>query len=466
MSLQESRHPARLAEQAFVVFAMLALTTHVLPEVIWPNHRSGDSNAAMQMLYGAVYATAALLLVRRWSSGLAIVLREPWLLALVALAVLSTLWSDAPTVTLRRAFALAGGLALGAYVVDRFSMREWIALLAWALGLSALISYALALFVPEIAIYPEGHRHEGHWRGMFAHKNSLGIHMAFGVLAFITMLMFKRGSRWSWGLVLALALGLIALSGSRSSWLLTLLVAVLFTLTAVWRKTPPQHHATMLRIAVAVFLVGVVLALWLGPHLLRLVDRNVTLTGRVPLWAIVWEYGMKQPWLGHGFAAFWVDWAPAAQAIRAKIRWSTAHAHNGFLDLFLGLGAVGLSLFLASLVRTVIRSATITGYRFSSVAFFSVAFLLLFAVINLVESHIMRPNMLLWQLYVIIALYLSRESLSNASPVGNPAGTAPEGTDRAPARFDLHGPRDRRASGHHSCAAVTRLGDRRPSSSG
>jgi len=73
--------------------------------------------------------------------------------------------------------------------------------------------------------------------------------------------------------------------------------------------------------------------------------RAENLTGRADIWATLVPYALQKPILGHGLGGFWTD------AIRSI---SSSHAHNGYLDIILNLGFVGLimfSLFLLSSCR-------------------------------------------------------------------------------------------------------------------
>jgi O-antigen ligase len=65
-------------------------------------------------------------------------------------------------------------------------------------------------------------------------------------------------------------------------------------------------------------------------------NRDETLTGRTEIWAYLTPHVMQKPLLGHGFGGFWTE------EIRAK---TSSHAHNGYLDIILNLGFVGIIIF-------------------------------------------------------------------------------------------------------------------------
>ena len=52
------------------------------------------------------------------------------------------------------------------------------------------------------------------------------------------------------------------------------------------------------------------------------------------------------PWLGSGYESFW----PSQVGLGMRDRWLVFQAHNGYVEMYLNLGLVGLSLILASMV--------------------------------------------------------------------------------------------------------------------
>ncbi len=60
----------------------------------------------------------------------------------------------------------------------------------------------------------------------------------------------------------------------------------------------------------------------------------------------------KRPILGYGFHAFWGrGLSGEATNIALSTGWVLAHSHNGFLDIWLDLGAVGLGLVLLTFLQ-------------------------------------------------------------------------------------------------------------------
>ena len=74
-----------------------------------------------------------------------------------------------------------------------------------------------------------------------------------------------------------------------------------------------------------------------------------TIEGRGRLWEILLQMDTN-PILGTGFESFWLG--ERVQNIWAQVRWHPNQAHNGYLEMYLNLGAVGLCIFLGVIIAT------------------------------------------------------------------------------------------------------------------
>jgi O-antigen ligase len=133
--------------------------------------------------------------------------------------------------------------------------------------------------------------------------------------------------------------------------------------------------------------------------LLHLVGRNATLTGRVRLWANLSTMIQLHPWLGYGFNGFWAPQGPST-AIWKTITWTPMRAHNGYLDICLDLGIVGLAVFFALAAVTVMRVLKQLRVATSFVNLWPLVFVVFMLGYNLAESALMKQNNLIWALFV------------------------------------------------------------------
>jgi O-antigen ligase len=84
------------------------------------------------------------------------------------------------------------------------------------------------------------------------------------------------------------------------------------------------------------------------------------------------------------------------------LRFVIFHAHNGFLEIWLELGAVGLLLFALSYARAWRRLWPLLWSKQMSHAFWMIFVLLLVALYDIDENTLFAFNGLFWILYVAV----------------------------------------------------------------
>jgi len=111
------------------------------------------------------------------------------------------------------------------------------------------------------------------------------------------------------------------------------------------QRLPVIVHVLIISILVAS--VGV-LFLGASPDTLKSMNRNPTLTDRTQVWAMLLSL-VNNPILGTGFESFWLG--PRLAKMWARYWWHPGEAHNGYLEIYLNLGWVGITLLGLVLVR-------------------------------------------------------------------------------------------------------------------
>jgi exopolysaccharide production protein ExoQ len=139
-------------------------------------------------------------------------------------------------------------------------------------------------------------------------------------------------------------------------------------------------------------------------ELLDALGRSDTLSGRTTLWSSAFDSLGKHPWLGFGYGGFWVGNEGASNMIRADVGWMASHAHNGYLDLCLDLGIVGLILFLVGFCVNCAYTIARLRKGFSATRLWPLLFLMFTFLYNFVERTILFRNGISWVLYVATVL--------------------------------------------------------------
>jgi O-antigen ligase len=203
--------------------------------------------------------------------------------------------------------------------------------------------------VPSFGVHAD--IHPGAWRGLWGEKNQLGAAMAKGALACLcaAAAVPERRRLWLGGVIVSVALVILSTSATALLALLVVLsgAAIILCLQRGGVVAVLSMFATVVG---AVALFGVIL---LEPAtVLAALGKDPTLTGRTDIWASLLRQVEERPWLGYGYAAFWVDEMGPAWYVRRDIQWDSPTAHNGWLDVLVQLGWTGLALFVAHFALT------------------------------------------------------------------------------------------------------------------
>lgn len=345
-----------------------------------------------------------------------------WMLVLFALV--SAFWSQVPLLTAKNSVLLCLSTAWGMYFGARYSVRDQLRLLAWALGLAIALSYLLAILLPDYGIMTW--EHVGSWEGIYPHRNTLARTMVLAVLVFVFRARIKDASRLSCWLAIAGAAVLLLLSQSITGLMILLLFVILKPLSPVLRWS-------RWRFVISVALLGalaVCLLLWLPwIKILDLLGRNITLTGRLPLWILVAMKALQRPWLGYGYNGFWLGLGGESGPVWMAMHWTAPNAHNGFLDLWVSLGLAGLALFLAGFA--VVFWNSLKKARLGNTPEFQwpLVYLIFLLVYNLDETNLFQHNSLQWALYVAVAIGVSKSTPQAFLPrAGLASVVCPEGS--------------------------------------
>ena len=106
-------------------------------------------------------------------------------------------------------------------------------------------------------------------------------------------------------------------------------------------------------LAALVLLVAAELAFGISGRLSESLGRGSKLTGRTDLWAHCLEV-QPSPFFGTGFESFWFP--ERRDRVAAFFHgWRPGTAHNSYLQTYLNLGLVGLSILIGLLIATFLK---------------------------------------------------------------------------------------------------------------
>ena len=314
-----------------------------------------------------------------------LVTRHPEFVLIVAWVFSSALWAEVPMVTVRKAFGLTLTLLIALLTRELFGPRRFLSMVHAGLLLAALCSLAAATVWPTYGTLTTETSHRV-WQGVFTGKNVLAMHS--GLLASSSFGLFLIGRRAhrlvaAPSLVLALFLMIKAESvGAFAALGASLLVGSLLGIELIRGRS-----SVRLRSMAAVAAVSTIAIFALaGGSGAGAFGKSSNLTGRTDLWASLLG-ALRERWLfGYGYQSFWIGSGRVASVYRDS-GVQLGSAHNGYLDVSLSLGVVGLILTVVLIGRGLVRPTTN-----SPVDVAVVVLAINIAIVNLSESRLLLPN--------------------------------------------------------------------------
>lgn len=297
-------------------------------------------STTLLILTVVLYLICASLIGTRIGPTLRMMLNQKAVLAFAILAFLSTLWSQEPSLTFRKAAMLFLTFAFAWLFAISYSPADQMRILLVAGVILALSSFAMAVLLPAYGVEAGGE-----WKGVFGQKNTLGYTMflLFSGLAFDRIPSRRRLMTVT--LQAILPIGLIVLSQSRES----LVLAVLLIGVRVYGPFLARRRRDQLPFTLYATVFGILGIIFAREILFSVLGRDSTLTGRTNEWAIIVPFALKHLWLGYGYQAFWTGTGDSLGVISA-LRGAIFGADSGYLDTMLQFGLVGLGLLLILLV--------------------------------------------------------------------------------------------------------------------
>jgi len=338
------------------------------------------------------------LLLRR--ARVSSVLRANWpILLFFFYGLVSIWWSDFPDVAFKRWVKALGDVVMILVVLTDANPSAAIKRFLARVGFLLLpVSILFIKYYPDLGrAYDPGF---GFWTVMYTgvttNKNLLGmITLVMGLGAvwrFLNMRRAEDGTRKKGQLVaegalLAMVFWLLYLANSATSLSCFLMAGTLILVTS-WRwvrRMPVIVHALVFAmVAVSSF----ALFSGSGGGLLGTLGRNSTLTGRTDIWNQVLSMA-QSPFLGTGFESFWLG--PRLQKIWNIWWWHPNEAHNGYIEVYLNLGWVGVAL-LGVLLVTGYRNIMATFRTKPELAEIKLAYFFVAIIYNFTESAIRTMN--------------------------------------------------------------------------
>jgi exopolysaccharide production protein ExoQ len=317
-----------------------------------------------QVFHIALLCLGLFVIMRRGLNWPRVRSQNSWLIVLVGFMLISVVWCDTPFVAFKRWIRDFEGVIMAFVLLTEPDPRQAMeSVLRRTVYVSITYSLLLVKYYQQYGVWYSPWTGEIQWLGITLQKNGLG--RVCLVAAFFLIWTLTR--RWqgrdipvakyqTHAEVLLLFMTFWLLKGP-SIWAAsaTGIYSLCFGLAAfaglLWMK---NHRIklganTMATVIACIMVLGILQPLVGGAAVQSFtsaVGRNSTLTGRTEIWAGLIPDVMQSPILGYGFGSFWTE--------ARRIAHDIGEAHNGYLEVCLEAGMVGLlltAIFLLSFCR-------------------------------------------------------------------------------------------------------------------
>jgi len=332
-------------------FLLSWFTVSPFPDLSDPQSVTGGTAGNLVGQASAVLLTSALaayVLVKR-PPLLPRVVTLPLILALAAFAI-SAIHSSYPDVAGRRLLLAVFNIFQASVLLLLPAGREHFARLLAIAAIAVLAAcYFGVAFIPQLSIHQATDVAEpglaGDWRGFFTHKNGAGAGMV--LLIFIGIFVYRTWNKSAGILIAGLAGIFLYFTHSKSSTNL-LPVVLLLSFLIPRLRSPLLALMAILGVPFLLNLLSLGSVIFAPIHgLIEHLMTDPTFTGRNVIWRFALDHVAQRPLFGFGYESFWgMPNLVAEWNYLESWGYRASDAHNGYLNLAVTTGLVGLALAL------------------------------------------------------------------------------------------------------------------------
>jgi hypothetical protein len=274
-------------------------------------------------------------------------------------ALISASWSDFPMVALKRWFRDFGNYLMVLVVLSDRNPGE-----AFVTVVRRLCAILISLSVLLIKYYPQIGRGYDSWTGAAVYNGVTTSKYILAVLCLISGVYFFWDTVARWhasgfrrakstilvnGAFLVMTLWVLNLADGATCRVCLIFACsiIIAAKTRIIKKSPMLLKAVLPIIAcMSLFLV---FGVDMKATIAEAVGRNPTFTDRTLLWAYLLTMHVD-PILGTGYETFWLG--PRLEELWSVFAFMPNQAHNGFLEVYLNLGLMGVLLAVGVMAAT------------------------------------------------------------------------------------------------------------------
>ncbi len=328
------------------------------------------------------------------------------LFILTFIIVISGTWSEHIDFTIRRAFVF---VSIFMFIFSAFLILkkdEVLEVLRNSILFVMAINLLSLFFLGGVS-----YDHEGLFKGIHVHKNTAGAVFSL----FILVIFFDNKFNFISKLILSVfGFYLLFISGSKTSIGLLIFSIVLYYIISNALKLP-QLYARALKYTC--ILLGVCFFTYFGIDAIFYSIGDIygdrSFTGRQNIWDFSISFIEDRPLLGWGFGAFWGVGNDSNNIFFSDgFIENYGQSHNGYLDVLLQIGYLGL-IYVSILLLFIFNNSVscLAKYKKDVHTGFLFSFITFFILHNMLETTLLVPLSVLWPIFIVI--YFSLKAYSN-----------------------------------------------------
>jgi exopolysaccharide production protein ExoQ len=305
--------------------------------------------------------------------------------------LVSVVWANSPFASFKRWFKDVGNIIVALVILTEANpLQAFRAVFVRCALVLIPLSLIFIRYFPHLGRTYNRHSGGMEVTGVTFQKNSLGTMILACGLIFLWdwlersrpgELPRSRIDRYTTILVAAIAVWLLYLSDSKTS----ILALTLGSLIIISIRLPVLRHRVG---TYGIYGITAATLFFLLDHFMGITEfivaslgRDMTFTGRTEVWQELLNVG-TDPLLGTGFMSFWDD-----EFFQGKLPYWVAHsAHNGYIEVYLAGGIIGIAVLTVMLLGTGARinRALASGSNYAAVRF---SIFVMMLVANFSESN-------------------------------------------------------------------------------
>lgn len=371
-------------------------------------------------IFSVLIVAGLLILLRRRLPWSLILRRNIWVFLFFLYCGISVLWAEFPEVSFKRWIKAIGNPIMVLVVLTDLDPIE---------ALKTIFRRCTYLLIPLsvllIKYYPHlgrsYHRYTGTVQalGVTTTKNTLGLlSLIAGLYLCWSLLKMWHDRRISvdkkeffiYIILLLMIAWLFQVTNSATSlmcFIIGICVLILFD-TQVFKKRAHLIARYILLLSALLFPVILLSYEFILSAAVNVTGHSTTFWGRVDMWSALIDM-MDSPLIGTGYGSFWLG--DRLSQLWANYWWHPTGSHNGYVEIYLELGLIGLFFLMGILIAAYrnISQVLMSDFNYGT---FLMVLLLTTLLYNVTETAFGTLN-LIWFVFLLTAIEMPRLAYQN-----------------------------------------------------